>query len=227
MEHTIKKDGFYSISEILEYKIVSISNRSLQIYAKKNQIRTIDNSYRFTGHQVLELKNKYELRANKRAKNEAIAKLLSEQKKTNAPDVFGISNDSLEAKESSSLLVQINQELKQEIENLKQENQELKEQLTKEIPHQEKLKKAIELITLEAMKQNVTHKVFTEEEYTDIIGTISQVEFHQEQVQYLKSRVEKQDDILNKLASQVSENIAENRERNFITAKEKGFDNSL
>ena len=67
------------------------------------------------------------------------------------------------------------------------------------------------------MEQGVTHKVFTEEEYTDIIGTITEVDFQKEQVEYLRGRVEKQDTILNKLVQQVSE-------RNFIEAKEKGLD---
>jgi len=67
------------------------------------------------------------------------------------------------------------------------------------------------------LEQNVQHKIFTDEEYQDIIGTITEVDFQKEQVQYLRSRVEKQDEILNKLVNQVSE-------RNFIEAKEKGLD---
>ena len=67
------------------------------------------------------------------------------------------------------------------------------------------------------MEQNVQHKVFTDEEYNDLIGTISEVDFQKEQVQYLRSRVEKQDEILQQLQETM-------RERNFIEAKEKGFD---
>ena len=67
------------------------------------------------------------------------------------------------------------------------------------------------------MEQNVQHKVFTDEEYNDIIGTLSEVEFQTKQVEYLKGRVEKQDGILQELAQQMSQ-------RNFIEAKEKGFD---
>ena len=91
------------------------------------------------------------------------------------------------------------------------------EKLAEEIPHQEKLKRAIQLITLEAMEQGLNHKVFTEIEYQDLIGTISEVDFQKEQVQYLRGRVEKQDEVLKKLVNQVSE-------RNYIEAKEKGFD---
>ncbi len=118
--------------------------------------------------------------------------------------------------------------LEKEIENLRNERDylkekydtdvaELKAELYKDIPHQQKLKEAIQLITLEAMEQNVQHKVFTDEEYNDIIGTISEVEFQTKQVEYLKSRVEKQDGILQELAQQMSQ-------RNFVEAKEKGFD---
>jgi hypothetical protein len=94
---------------------------------------------------------------------------------------------------------------------------ELKAELTKDIPHQQKLKEAIQLITMEAMEQNVQHKIFSDEEYQDIIGTISEVDFQKEQVNYLRGRVEKQDAILQKLVDQT-------QQRNFIEAKEKGFD---
>ena len=118
--------------------------------------------------------------------------------------------------------------LNREIENLRNERDYLKEkydtdtkalkaEITKDIPHQDKLKKAIQIITLEAMEQGVTHKVFTDEEYTDIIGTITEVDFQKEQVQYLRDRVEKQDEILTKLVNQVSE-------KNYIEARDKGYD---
>mgnify|MGYP003632267595 FL=1 len=106
---------------------------------------------------------------------------------------------------------------KNELEALREENAKLKEALTEQIPHKEKLKNAIQLITLEAMEQNVQHKVFTDEEYNDLIGTISEVDFQKEQVQYLRSRVEKQDEILQQLQETM-------RERNFIEAKDKGYD---
>ena len=70
---------------------------------------------------------------------------------------------------------------------------------------------------MEALEQNVQHKIFTDEEYQDIIGTMSEVDFQKEQVQYLRGRVEKQDEVLKKLVQQASE-------RNYIEAKEKGFD---
>ena len=68
MEHDIKKDGFYSVLEILDYGLVNASERTLQNYAKKYNIRKIDNFYRFTGHQVIILRNTYEKRAKNKAK---------------------------------------------------------------------------------------------------------------------------------------------------------------
>jgi len=68
MEHDIKKDGFYSVLEILDYKIVNVSERTLQNYGRKHNIRKIDNFYRFTGHQVIILRKTYEKRAKNKAK---------------------------------------------------------------------------------------------------------------------------------------------------------------
>lgn len=203
MIHEIKKDAYYSIYEILEYKIVSSSLRMLQIYAKKNNIKRIDNSYRFSGHQVLELKEMHEKRAKKRAK-----KLLLRNELRSADETFASSKKEVEI---------LSNAFKNELQTLREENAKLKEALTEQIPHKEKLKNAIQLITLEAMEQNVQHKVFTDEEYNDLIGTISEVDFQKEQVQYLRSRVEKQDEILQQLQETM-------RQRNFIEAKEKGFD---
>ena len=73
MEHDIKKDGFYSVLEILDYKIVNVSDRTLQNYAKKHNIRKIDNFYRFTGHQVTILRKTYETRAKNKAKKIEVA----------------------------------------------------------------------------------------------------------------------------------------------------------
>ncbi len=80
--------------------------------------------------------------------------------------------------------------------------------------HQEKLKEAIELITIEAAKKNVTHKIFTEEEYVDLIGTLDRVEHQQEQIQYLRNRIELQDAALTNLIKTIEQ-------RNYIEAKKE------
>ena len=102
-----------------------------------------------------------------------------------------------------------------EVHKLKQKLVERTEFLKSDVPHQEKVKEAVRLITLEAMEQGVTHKIFTEDEYNDIIGTIAEVGFQTKQVKYLKGRVEKQDEMLQEISAQI-------RERNFIEAKDKG-----
>jgi len=200
----IKKDGLYSIKEASDLTLWSV--RKLQRHAKKNDIKKIDNRYLFSGHQI--------------------ESIILSKSGLSDNDTTTTSNDAGTNKKHSSLsVVQI---LEREIENLRNERDYLKEkyetdvsklkaELTKDIPHQQKLKEAIQLITLEAMEQNVQHKIFSEEEYQDIIGTMSEVDFQKEQVNYLRNRVEKQDEILSKLVNQVSE-------RNFIEAKEKGLD---
>ncbi len=201
----IKKDGLYSIRETAE--ITKWSIRKLQRHAKKEEIKKIDNRYLFYGYHIEKI-------------------LLS--KAGLSDNVTTVTTNSTGGYDKTVEPLSVVQILEKEIENLRNERDylkekydtdvaELKAELYKDIPHQQKLKEAIQLITLEAMEQNVQHKVFTDEEYNDIIGTISEVEFQTKQVEYLKSRVEKQDGILQELAQQMSQ-------RNFIEAKEKGFD---
>ena len=72
MKHEIKKTGYYSISDILEYELISISKRLIQLYAKKHSIKIIDKSYLFTGYQILEMIALYERKAKKKAKKEEL-----------------------------------------------------------------------------------------------------------------------------------------------------------
>lgn len=196
----IKKDAFYSINETADFTKWSV--RKLQRYAKSKGLRKIDNRYLFVGYQIEEIL----LLKSGLSDNVATTTINDKREKTTEIQlsVIDILNKEIE-------------NLRSEIEYLKEKYEREIKELKVEIPHKEKLKKAIQLITLEAMEQGVTHKVFTDEEYNDIIGTIAEVDFQKEQVNYLRSRVEKQDSILDKLVQQVSE-------RNYIEAKEKGFD---
>jgi len=200
----ISKDALYSINETMD--LIKWSKRKLQRYAQKEGIKKIDNRYLFYGYQI-----------------EQIILL-----KSGLNDNVATTSKNDKGETTTEVQMNVVDILNKEIENLRNERDylkekydtdvsELKAELTKDIPHQEKLKKAIRLITLEAMEQGVTHKIFSEEEYEDIIGTITEVDFQKEQVEYLRGRVEKQDTILNRLVQQVSE-------RNFIEAKSKGFD---
>jgi hypothetical protein len=193
----IKPNDVYSISEAST--VSKIPKRTLQNYCKRDKIKNQDNIYIIKGSVLskwIEARQKTTL---KRSDAHASAVNIA---------VNGAVNKQLDLQVQS---------LEREIEKLKEENKKLKLELTNDLPHKEKLKKAIQLITLEALEQGIQHKIFTDEEYQDLIGTISEVDFQKEQVEYLRSRVEKQDTILEKLVQQVSE-------RNFIEAKSKGYD---
>ena len=199
----LKDSGFYSISEAS--KLIGVSTRKLQRIAKKLNLRLIDGRYLFTGNQLKEIL----------LNDTTPTRQTTDSTSLKTSDLKGdISSNDLDI---ITNLKNVLNELKTTLNETLQENKILKEKLSEEIPHQEKLKEAIQLITLEAMEQGVNHKIFTESEYQDLIGTISEVDFQKEQVQYLRSRVEKQDEILKKLVNQVSE-------RNYIEAKEKGLD---
>ena len=199
----LKDSGFYSIAEAS--RLIGVNTRRLQRIAKKLNLRLIDGRYLFTGSQLKEILLSDTTPTRQATNNTSIKKSVLES------DIAAGDLDII-----THLKTALNT-LKSTLNEVLEENKILKEKLSEEVPHQEKLKQAIQLITLEAMEQGVSHKIFTETEYQDLIGTISEVDFQKEQVQYLRGRVEKQDEVLKKLVNQVSE-------RNYIEAKEKGFD---
>ena len=208
----IKDDAFYSVKETS--KIVNISKRTLQRIAKKKENRIIDGRYLFTGFQIKELL----ALASRQTTTSRQATEIDDNVTTLKANLKSMTLRFEEAEKNNKNQLDLQvQSLELEIEKLKEENKNLKLELTDNLPHREKLKKAIQLITLEAMELGVQHKVFTDEEYQDLIGTISEVDFQKEQVEYLRSRVEKQDEILTKLVNQVSE-------KNYIEARDKGYD---
>jgi len=205
----IKSDALYTVKEASN--LTGWSIRKLQRKAKKDNQKKIDGRYLFYGR--------------------TIQNIILESKK---PNVITTSSKDSVASNQLDLEIQslqldlehykdINTRLDKKIQSLQEENKKLKEQQI--IPHQEKLKEAIQLITLEAMEQNVQHKIFTEEEYQDVIGTLSEVNFQKQQVQYLKNRIEKQDEVLTNLSLQLDKSFQDKLQRNFIDAKEKGFEN--
>lgn len=89
---------------------------------------------------------------------------------------------------------------------------------------EKKLKEAISLLSEEARKKGLTYRLFTDEEWSEIISNTTviehqnrQIELHQEQIQYLRKRIEKQDEVLGNISRYLEQ-------RNFIEAKEKGYD---
>lgn len=210
----LKKDAYYSIKETTQF--VPISERLLQMYAKKNNFIKIDGRYVFTGHQIQELNEK---RSEKQTKKIVSAKSLA---KDNLKHQERIKELIIEVQNLTEKL----QEKDRLIEEVKSENEELKNNLKKHpnLTHREQLEKAIELITIEAVKKGLNHRVFTDSEYEEMIGTISQVSFQEEQIQYLRNRVEKQDQILQRISNNLTSSLEAQRERNYIEAKEKKFD---
>jgi hypothetical protein len=179
---------------------LNVLPRAIQKKCKANDVRKKDNKYLITDELLKEW-------------NVQTSSTKDKGRRPNVQDAKELKQIDLEVQ---SLQLEI-KDLHKTNKNLKEENKNLKLELTKDIPHQDKLKKAIQLITLEAMEQGITHKVFSDDEYQDIIGTLSEVDFQKEQVQYLRERVEKQDAILTKLVNQVSE-------KNYIEARDKGYD---
>ena len=205
----INLTAFYSIADIQLKGFSSLSEREMQRYSKNNGLKRIDRRYIFTGHQLTEMNEFYRSKADKKKMRQDLREELRLKKLEKENTFDAVVNSKIEGHNTEVYDKEINR--------LRKENEELRKKLSEEVPHQQKLKEAIQLITLEAMEQNVQHKIFSEEEYQDIIGTISEVDFQKEQVNYLRGRVEKQDIVLQKLVNQA-------QQRNFIEAKEKGFD---
>jgi hypothetical protein len=216
----IDENAVYSIKEASD--LTGVNARTITRFAVKLGVEKIDNRYILKGIDLIEYLKKNEIEVTNyddilkeldttRTQNLRLSKqvkILSESVKTLSE----------ENKELNTIIAEKDltyAKKRDEAHRLKRELMEKVDYMQSEIPHKEKLKEAIRLITLEAMEQGVTHKVFTEEEYNDIIGTISEVDFQTKQVEYLKGRVEKQDEMLQDISAQI-------RQRNFIEAKDKG-----
>ena len=218
----IDENGSYSIRDASE--VTGINGRTLTRLAVRLGIEKIDNRYIFKGSDLIKYLEKTEVEV---INYDDVLKELDTTKTQN----FKLERKVKTLEDSVKTLTESNLELNQiikekdgvytlksdEVHKLKQKLVERTAYLTSDIPHKEKLKEAIRLITLEAMEQGVTHKIFSEDEYDDIIGTMAEVNFQTKQVEYLKGRVEKQDEMLQEISSQI-------RQRNFIEAKEKGLD---
>ena len=185
-------EGIYTISEAS--KFIEIPIRTVQRLCKKHKIKVEDGRYVISGLQLKEWKQNRAKRAPR-----------ATTRQVSAPSVAPIIKETVQGKPLAPFKTT----------NANTEIQESGHEIQES--HEEKLRKAIEFITIEAAKQNVQHKVFTEDEYVDLIGTLDRVEYQQEQIQYLRKRVERQDEILT--------NLFKNMERrDYIEAKDKGHD---
>ena len=209
----INENGSYSIKDASE--VTGINARTLTRLAVDLKIEKISNRYIFKGSDLIKYLENTEVEI---INYDEVLKELDTTRTHN----LKLSNKVKTLESSVKTLTADNQELNQiikekdgvyslksdEVHKLKQKLVERTEFLKSDVPHQDKLKEAIRLITLEALDQGVTHKIFTEDQYIDIIGAITEVDV-------LRDRLEKQDETLKSLIKQVSE-------RNFIEAKDKG-----
>ena len=83
MEYNLKKDGMYTVSDIVSKNLAIISKRLVQKYAKKNKIRNIDNRYTFTGYQILDMNKHYTEKYARVSANRSAHRSANAQKKTN------------------------------------------------------------------------------------------------------------------------------------------------
>ena len=209
----INENGAYPIKEASE--LTGINARTLSRLAVKLGIEKIDNRYIFKGIDLIKHLEKTEVEIINY--DEILEELdttrthnlkLSSKVKTLESSVKTLTENNLELNQIIKEKDGVYSKKSDEVHSLKQKLVERTAFLKSDIPHQEKVREAVRLITLEAMEQGVTHKIFTEDQYIDIIGAITEVDV-------LRDRLEKQDETLKSLIKQVSE-------RNFIEAKDKG-----
>ena len=184
---SINKDLVYSIKEVSE--ILSVHPRKLNRIAKKENLQKVDNRYLFSDDFLI--------------KHFHLTNVEESQKMSKDVKQLTIDTESLKTDIT--------------IENLHKEIKDLKAELSQYKNNTKlDLKQAIEIITTEAARQGVMHKIFTNEEFEEIIGTIALSENQQEQITYLRNRISKQDEALISIAKQVEQ-------RNYIEAMDKGY----
>lgn len=183
----IKPNTEYTVSEAS--RILNVSTRTLNRLAVKEGVKKVGKKYIFQGSILLK---------NYQTNGGLIISPLADK----------VMADNTEIEKYVEKIAVLGKPL----EPFKTTNKtEIKEK-PPEVSYEEQLKKAIELVTIAAAKQNVQHKIFTEDEYVNLIATFDRVEHQEEQIQYLRKRVERQDEILTNLFKTIEQ-------RNYIEAK--------
>jgi len=182
----------YSVKEVAE--LLGVSGRSVQRRCKKLKVWRKDNIYQIKTDFIDAWRN--ELTATNDTPRD---------KTTKRHDTTPTRRDTFANVAQIDLEIE---SLKAEIEALKLENAQLKKPMD--------LKAAIDIITIEAARQGVQHRIYSNEEFEELIGTIALSENQEEQIQYLRNRIEKQDAALISIAKQVEQ-------RNYIEAMDKGY----
>lgn len=83
---------------------------------------------------------------------------------------------------------------------------------------------AIETVNALAMKQGLKPTYYTDEEYTDLVGSLAKLEILEVQVQELKEQNKELREMLKDGLSSIQKALSNIGERNYIEAKEKGVE---
>ena len=214
----IKEELIYTLKEASN--LTGLHPRKLNRIAVKHNIKKIDNRYLFDGLFLINYLKTMDLTASNFVKGLSnVSKDLYAEK--SFKDKLFLKEDLISKDNEIKLLQQEIEYLKNhkqtsiEVQALESEIIDLKKELeqVKSLNQNSDidLNKAIDIITLEASRQNVLHKIFTNEEFEDIIGTFALSESQENQINYLRNRIEKQDQMLINLAKQIEQ-------RNYIEA---------
>jgi len=197
--------NFFNPKETAE--ILGITERTVQRRCKKLKVRKKDNVY-LISDELIEV-----WRLEKRTPNDTpndMSRHVSFEAEKN--ELLKLNDERLkmlhEMKVENVTYRKDNENLKAKILELETENTQLKKPMD--------LKVAIDIVTIEAARQGVTHRIYSNEEFEELIGTIALSETQQEQIKYLRDRIDKQDAALISIAKQVEQ-------RNFIEAMDKGY----
>jgi len=171
--------------------LLEITERAVQKRCKVYKVRKKDNKY------VIDLNTFRTWREEILKANELLNERTNDTTPTRRDTFANVAQIDLEI-----------ESLKAEIEELKKENAQLKKPMD--------LKVAIDIVTIEAARQGVTHRIYSNEEFEELLGTIALSENQEEQIKYLRERIDKQDAALISIAKQVEQ-------RNYIEAMDKGY----
>lgn len=184
----IKPQGLYSIKEVALF--LSVTERNLQMKAKRMGKKKIDNRYLFNGHEILEMASKRNKRTEKSTEKH------TEQKRNKKIDNTII-----------RLILEINDTayIKEVLTAIKQGD--IIERLTED-EHRNFISRLTEANVLEERIIQYKEEIARMEDY---------VKDYRNNVEYLKTSLSKQQEQTEILLNSLTQ-------RNYIEAKEKGFD---
>lgn len=216
-------EKIYSVKEASEK--TNIPPRSISYYCKRDKVRKKSNKYQIT-RQILDNWVK--------------------DKPTNIGDFATLQETCETLRKNNKDLQKELQQLKEENKKLKQQNNLLKQEISKEKPTNDFLQIISEidnddyiLIVLNAIKDNKHLEEFSEEEYEQFKDRLKEANFLENRIKEYKEEIVRMEEYvmdyrnnieylkksLDRRAEETAIILKTIEQRNFITAKEKGFDN--